>query len=364
MRVLLITGSYSPMRCGIGDYSCKLAEALSAAGVQVGVLTSVFDGKLKEADGIKVFSVIKQWQFKEWPKVVRIIRDWDPDIVHIQYPTQGYGNGLLPWMLPLISFLMRKEAVQTWHEGYGRRNAFKLLLKSIIPTSLVIVRSQYRDCLHPMLRWSLWNKKIEFIPSASCIPCAKPDEQERELLRKRYLKKQKRLIVFFGFVYPHKGVELLFEIADPALDQIVIAGAIDRKAKDYLDKITRYAAVEPWTEKVTITDFLPAQEIAELLAAADAVILPFRNGGGDWNTSIHGAVLNGVFVITTSLTQRGYDQKSNVYFAKIDDIQGMRSALSTYAGKRRKHDPVIDRDEWSRIAGRHRLLYEKVLSLK
>lgn len=362
MRVLQITGSYPPMRCGIGDYSCNLAEALAVdPKIHIGVLTSVSGGKMSKADRIEIFPVIKRWSLVEALKVIKIIRHWSPDIVHIQHPTQGYGNGLLPWMLPMISFLMRKKVVQTWHEGYGRRSAPKLFLKSIIPSVLVFVRPQYKESLHPQLRWALWKKKTVLIPNASVIPRVDLDEQEKDVIKKQYLKNQKRLVVFFGFVYPHKGVELLFEIADPALDQIVIAGEIDEKG-DCLHEIMRRDSVESWLEKVTITGFLPAADVAALLAVADAVILPFRTGGGEWNTSIHGAVLNGAFVITTSLTQSGYDKKRNVYFAKVDGIQEMRSALAAYAGMRRGYDADIDRDEWRQIADEHRSLYESLLS--
>jgi len=362
MRVLLITGSYPPMKCGVGDYSYYLAKALAVdPETHVGVLTSVSGGEMGKTDGIEYFPVIKRWRLVEALKIIKIIRHWSPDIVHIQYPTQDYRNGLLPWLLPMISFLIRKKVVQTWHEGYGKRIAPKLFLKSIIPSRLVFVRPQYKENLDPLLCWALWIKKTEFIPNASCIPRVDLDVQERDELRRRYLKNQKRLVVFFGFVYPHKGVELLFEITDPASDQIVIAGEIIEKG-GYLNEIMRRASTELWREKVTFTGFLPAVDMAALLAVADAVILPFRTGGGEWNTSIHGAVLNGAFVITTSLTQSGYDKKRNVYFAKVDGIQEMRSALATYGGIRRGYDADIDRDEWRHIAKKHRSLYESLLS--
>ena len=364
MRVLLVTGSYPPMRCGVGDYSYNLVEALAIdPEIHVGVLTSVSGGEMGKTDGIEIFPVIKRWSFAEALKIIKIIRHWSPDIVHIQYPTQGYGNGLLPWVLPMICFMMRKKVVQTWHEGYSRRDAPKLFLKSIVPSGLVFVRPQhqYKENLHPLLRWALWKKKAVLIPNASAIPRVDLDEQEKDVLKKQYLKKQKRLVVFFGFVYPHKGVELLFEIADPASDQIVIAGEID-EGGDYPHEIMRRASVGSWIGKVTITGFLPAADVAALLAVADAVIMPFRGGGGEWNTSIHGAVLNGAFVITTSLTQSGYDKKRNVYFAKVDSVQEMRSALSAYAGMRREYDADIDRDEWRQIADEHHSLYESLLS--
>ncbi len=362
MRILLVTGSLPPMRCGVGDYSLSLAKALIAEpGFQVGVLTSTLGEGADQSDGLEVFPVIKRWSLVEILKTVKIISNWSPDVVHIQYPTQGYGNGLLPWLLPLIAFFMRKKVVQTWHEGYSRRSAPKLFLKSIVPSGLVLVRSQYEDDLHPQLRWALWGKKTEFIPNASSIPRVELDELEKIKIKKQYLNMQKKIIVFFGFVYPYKGVELLFDIADPVVDQIVIAGEVDESG-EYCQEILRRASEEAWQGKVTITGFLPSADVAALLAVADAVILPFRTGGGEWNTSIHGAVLNGTFVITTSLTQSGYDKKSNVYYAKLDDIQEMKTALINHAGDKRNYDPDIDRDEWQSIANRHHLLYSKMLA--
>ncbi|MDA8430798.1 MAG: glycosyltransferase [Geobacteraceae bacterium] len=362
MKVLFITGSYPPIKCGVGDYSNNLAKALAAdPKIHIGVLTSASVGEMHKLDGIEVFPVITRWSLNEALKVIEVIRNWAPDIVHIQYPTQGYGNGLLPCLLPLISILMGKKVVQTWHEGFNRRDVVELFLKSIIPTSLVFVRPRYKEYLHPLFRWALWGKKTDFIPNASSIPRVELSASEKNTIKKQYLKNQKRLVVFFGFIYPHKGVDLLFEIADSISDQIVIAGEIGDSG-DYSQEIRRQASAELWIDKVTITGFLPAADVAALLAVADAVILPFRIGGGEWNTSIHGAVLNGAFVITTSLTQSGYDEKHNVYYAKVDDIQEMRTALSTYAGIRREYNTDIDRDEWCQIADKHRSLYEFMLS--
>ncbi|MCX5699154.1 MAG: glycosyltransferase [Candidatus Omnitrophica bacterium] len=361
-RILIVTGSYPPMRCGIGDYSCNLAKALAAdPEIHIGVLTSACVGKISNSVGIDFFPIIKKWNFAEILKFIKIIRSWKPDIVHIQYPTQGYGKGFLPWILPMVSFMMKKKIIQTWHEGYGRRNAPQLFLKSIVPGGLILVRPNFKENLHPLLRWALWDKKPVLIPNASVIPRIDLDEGQKNALRKQYLQGQQRLIVFFGFVYPHKGVELLFEIADPALDQIIVAGQIDENSS-YSQKIKRIASSKSWLNKLTITGFLPAIEVAKLLTAADAVILPFRTGAGEWNTSIHGAVLSGAFVITTSLTKSGYDKKRNVYFAKVDDVQEMRSALVAYAGTRREYDVDIDVDEWRKIADEHCLLYKISLS--
>jgi len=359
MKVLLITGSYPPMKCGVGDYSYHLAKALAAdPKVSVSILTSVFDGVPDKISGVEIFPVIRRWDIAEAPRVMKIIRRWSPDIVHIQYPSLGYYNGLLPRILPMISFLMGKTVVQTWHEG---RSALGLFLLAVFPSTLVVLHPSYKKLLNPMLRWALLRKPV-FIPVASNIPVIKIDKQKQDALKQKHLKNQKRLIVFFGFVYPHKGIELLFQIADPVSDQIVIAGELGA-AGDYGQEILRRSSVEPWLGKTTITGFLPNDDISALLSVADAVILPFRNGGGDWNRgSVKASVTHGAFTITTSLTQNGYDKKHNVYYAKVDDVQEMKTALNNYAGKRRDYDADIDRNEWREFADKHRSLYEHLLS--
>lgn len=356
LRVLLVTGSLPPMKCGVGDYCQNLTEALaSRPEIHVGVLTNVSGGDMARTDGVEIFPVMRNWGIVECINAIKIIRHWSPDIVHIQYPTQGYGKRVLPWLLPIISFLMGKKVVQTWHELYGIRHVLQVLLISILPCALIFVRPRYEQSLHPCLRWALWNKDRVFIPNASAIPRAQLDDKSVALTKNKYLKGQKRLIVFFGFVYPIKGVEYLFDIADPDLDHIIIVG--EGLDKGYQQEIVNRASDEEWLRKTTIAEFLPAADVSVLLAISDAVILPFRTGGGDWNTSIHGAVLNRAFVITTSLAESGYDKRRNIYFSKVDDIEEMKLALEMYAGARRGYDADIDGDQWGVIAGRHCLVY-------
>jgi len=351
------------MKCGVGDYSCNLAKTLAAVpGTFVGVLTSKCgSGESGKQDGVEVLSVMEHWSLSEAPRVVKAIRNWSPDIVHVQYPTQAYASALLPWFLPLICFLMGTKVVQTWHEDVTFRDLPKLLFRAMVPGGLVVVRPLYKERLGFFLRWALWNKKLEFIRNASVIPRIDLSQQQKRELRNGYLNGQRRLVVFFGFVNPNKGVELLFEIANPDCDQIVIAGDIGDTGH-YRKELEGLAANEPWRGKVTIVGFLPAQHAAGLLAVADVVILPFRSGGGGWNTSIHAAILQGTFVITTSRQRNGYEPKSNVYYTNVDDVQEMKHALNIYAGRKRKYDENVDRDEWRQIAAEHLSFYQHLLS--
>src|SRR6202035_2206282 len=225
-------------------------------------------------------------------------------------------------------------------------------LKTLVPSGLIVVRPQYREQLERKLQKVLKNKKIVFIRNAAAISQKNLSTQERLEIKGEYVKHQTRLIVFFGFIYRHKGAELLFDIADPELDHIVIAGQFGGE-EDYCQSIREQIAESPWAGKATITGFLSTEDVAQLLAAADAVILPFRSGGGEWNTSIHSAVLQGTFVLTTSHSSSGFDKKHNVYYAEIDNIPEMKAALNAHAGRRREYDGDIDKDEWVQIANDH-----------
>jgi glycosyltransferase involved in cell wall biosynthesis len=149
---------------------------------------------------------------------------------------------------------------------------------------------------------------------------------------------------------------LLFDIADPATDRIIIAGeaSVDTRYREYIERL---ANAPPWEGSVTMTGFLSDGEIAELLAAADAVVMPLHEGAGIWNSSVHAVVLQGTVVITTSKNARGLDDKRNVYYAAPGDVADMKAALDRLAGRKRAFDPGIDRDEWPRIAAQHLAIY-------
>lgn len=362
MRVLLITGSFPPDACGVGDYTYQLAKALSRnPNHAVAVLTTYSSCGLEEKLPFGQFSEIRNWRLRELPTIARVIRKWAPDVVHVQLPTQGYGRGGLPWAVPLIAKLLGCKPVQTWHEPLTSRQLPKLLLQSAVPSPVVVVRPHFANSLSILVRWILWNKHLMFIPNASAFPKINLRPDERERARLQYLCGRDRLVVYFGFLYPDKNVELLFDIADPGKDQIVIAGGAPKTGK-YTQKILGLAGQKRWTGHATVTGFLENAEVSKLLAIADAVVLPFRSGGGNWNSSIHAATAQGAFVLTTSRERVGYDSSHNIYYAAPEDVTDMKAALEAYAGRRRQNGQASASQEvtWDIIARQHMTIYESL----
>ncbi|HEY52236.1 MAG TPA: glycosyltransferase family 4 protein, partial [Caldilineae bacterium] len=103
LRILFITGEYPPMQGGVADYTRELGRALVGLGHEVGVVTSVDATKGWVEPGIEVFPRIERWGWQVWSELDKVVGDWRPDVVHIQYQTAAYG------MHPAINLWPRRS---------------------------------------------------------------------------------------------------------------------------------------------------------------------------------------------------------------------------------------------------------------
>ena len=345
------------MPCGIGDYTFALAGSLARQDVQVALFTSSAAAPSAEAS-ITLIPRVERWDRKSLTELKIAIADWQPDLVHFQYPTQGYGIGWASSFIPLAVTSTGTPVVCTWHELPVPRGVPRFLVQAMGGGPIVIVRPDFYRDMSAILRNLLPVNRFKFIPSASPIPLSELSDEQRERKNAELKAGAKRLIAYFGFLYPHKGVDQLFSICDPATDSVVISGKFDLQ-DTYHAQLRALAETATWKGKVTFTDFLPDREVADFLASADAVVLPFTEGGGEWNTSLLSARKQGTFVITTSAHRRGYDPAENTFYAAPGDVPSMRDALRQYYGTR--NPQAAREDDWHRIAREHVEVYRLVL---
>lgn len=366
MRILLVTGRYPPSKCGVGDYTQKLAEALlNVSDTHVGVLTSqILDHKSEPEGLVEVFDIANKWDFSELLKLVVQIRSWKPSIIHMQYPSLGFIKPGMPSLLPFVCRLLGMTVVQTWHEPhlvdrrYRAKSFLHYLSMSLGANGLIFVRANYLDLLSGVYRGVIKKTPQVFIQNASPLPISTLDSLHRNLLRSKYLGSCRRLIVFFGFVYQNKGVDLIFKIANSKSDSVIIVGAMENN--EYSRYLIDVALSNGWREdQIHFTGFISPQSAADLLAAADAVVLPFREGSGEWNTSVHSALAQGTFVVTTAISPRGDEADRNMYTAAPCDIVAMHNALNQHAGRRTS--PILTEDQWKNIANAHVHFYQRLL---
>lgn len=356
MRVLQVSGTFPPGRCGVGDYTASLTRALARIpGLDVAVLTRQESGCVDE-NGIEVLRCARSWRPWELPQVTGAIRRWQPDLVHIHWPSQGFGWRLAPALLPPLCRRRGIRVVQTWHEPWLANDRLRFRLQGHATDGLVFVRPNLLSLMPAALLPGMPQCPQRIIGSGPSLPLSALHGAARDALRARFLGGRKRLVVYFGFIYPKKGVERLFDIADAATDALVLAGGmLDRS---YGRQLLELARTRGWGEQFHETGYLEPEEAADLLNAADAVVLPYIAGGGDWSTSVHGALLQGTLVITTAAEPRGYDSARNLYTAPADGIAEMREALHTLAGRRVE---AAQADRWTGIAEAHASFYRELM---
>lgn len=356
MRILLVSGTFPPMKCGVGNYTADLSVSLAKrAGVEVGVLTSAGADE-SAAPGVRVLPAARGWGMADVPRIVSVLRSWRPDIVNFQFPTNVYGRS--QWVLPWIARLVNGPVAQTWHE-YHLEGNIPNLPNALLPGGLIVVRPHFLDRMPSWYRACLAFKKVAFIPNASTLPDVALSREDRDGILDRWGLSGGRTVAYFGFASPAKGVDLLFEILDPAQHRLALICDLD-PSDGYQKALLERADAPPWKGRVAVTGFLPAEEAARLLAASDAAVFPFLEGGGEWNTSLRGAMAQGTFVLTTSDERNGYQPGENVYYAQPRNVDEMREALSRHIGARGAgRKPSL---EWEAIAERHVRFYESLVS--
>lgn len=350
------------MRCGVGDYTANLARAIAEDGkVELQVLTSQISMP-QESDPPWVLRQMPSWGIGGTRCFLNVLRDLLPDIVHVQYPTQGYQIATAPGLLILLARLRQSvPVIATWHEfppPSFNRGALCMYALAALAHAIVVVRPGYH--VRGTLASFVGQAPIYHIANASVIPRASLSDAERNNLRSTLKCGDRQLVSFFGFAYPHKGVDQLFELADPARHQIVIIGELSPNDA-YHRRLLALIASDRWKDRVTVTGFVEPETVARILAVSDASVFPFVEGGGTWNSSLHAAMAQGTFVITTSRSDRGFVPEHNIYYALPGAIDEMRIALAEHAGRRRAVDIREPHDPWRKIAAEHVEIYRAVL---
>lgn len=312
------------------------------------VLTAAGDAVQEPAGPLLLYAGDGSIRFWDMRRAVRAFR---PDLVHVQHP----GRRLT---YPLVTFLTRRilgvPVVETWHEHVIRWHWTDWLRVPAL-SGLIHVRADLPENLHPRIRRLLRGTPVRFIAGDRTIPTAVLSEDERQSA-KRQISGGAPLVVFFGFIHPNKGAHLLFDIADPARHHLLLVGELDA-SDGYQREIAALASGSAWLGRATIAGFVDAAQAGRLLAIADAIVFPFPDGIGPWNSSVNAAIASGSMVIATTGDpgRIGHDAGRNLCLAAPGDVTAMRAALERHLGSRRPPDVA---DHWDRIAEIHERFYE------
>lgn len=267
MKVILLTGSYPPTRCGVGAYTEQLAQALEKTGVQVSVRV---EGN---------FSVRRALEASREDSLQE--RD---SILHLQYPTIGFNRYLGP---QAFSMRMRRVFV-TLHEVIHVHPIRRLSIYPFLMSARGLIFTAEEECARAGRMWPIGNKSCT-VPIGSNIH-AYPQQASQ----------QRDGVVSFGIIRPEKGIEAFLDAAArlrklrPDI-AVRLAASFDQRHRDYGLAILAQAkslGVEVYLDQ-------EAEEVARVLARSLVAYLPFTDGITERRSSALACFINGAVVVST-----------------------------------------------------------------
>jgi glycosyltransferase involved in cell wall biosynthesis len=333
-RVLLVTGSTPPDMCGVGDYTRSLALALEKAGVRAEVFLH------------------HRWGITGTFAAIRRLSEAEDALVHIQYPTEGYGYSLGPQLCSLV-----RPSVATLHEFSLAHSLRKVsLLPFTLRSPYLVMTSEFeKRSLMAKMPWS--GRRIRVIPVGSNLPARRVLSEE-----------PKKRIAYFGLIMPRKGLEDLIEFSNlvrkNGLDwETVIIGRILSRHASYAKNLIDRSHPDRvrW-----ILDRGP-EEISELLSRTTLGYFPFPDGASERRGSLKAALAAGLPCITTRTGQTPPAMSEAVVFAStpVEAFELALRLVNSPEERRRLSQSALDYARsfsWETIAQAHVQLYRDASS--
>jgi glycosyltransferase involved in cell wall biosynthesis len=332
LSVLMITGSYPPDICGVGDYVGKLYNTLDALGE--------LDLQLYHS---------RDWSMGSIFRHIRSIRSRKADVIHMQYPTEGYGYSMLPQLLALV---FRKRLILTLHELSNRNLFGKLatILFLFISRRIIFTITEEQAYAAKICPWI--RRKSEVINIGSNIPKVNTDRE------------RSYEVASFGHIRPVKGIETFIALAVTAKQQglpwrFLIAGQILSKYEDYYQQLKLSTRDLNVTWVTNMDDY----EVSRLLQSSAAAYYPYPDGASLRRGTLFASLVNGVPVITTKGDKTPVDFEDMFYLANntADVIAAVQDILNGGAAaleKLERSNVYAQRFDWRHIAAQHLSVYK------
>lgn len=328
MKIALITGSLPPEPCGVGDYTYNLYNALKSKKNKCGDYST------------------KNWSYKNIKLLTKNLKEFD--IIHLQYPTLGFGYSLGPHLVSLV-----KPLIVTIHEASQAHLLRFFLLFAFTIRSLTLIfttkyEKEYFEKFYPYVK-----KKTVVIPIGSNIPFS------------NYEKERKKEIVYFGLIAPNKNLEDFIELCQFIVNNnLKISIRIIGKIRDY--KYYNLLLYKSKNLPIIWSIDLKEVEVCKILSKSLFAYLPFPDGASERRGTLLATLGNGVITITTDGPFVTEEMREVILLAKnsfeafciVKELYNKENQLKEISKKSMEY---ASKFSWDKIAERHIYLYEKIV---
>lgn len=297
---LYVVSSYPTKGSGVSEYTQELLDALKQNSINIISRKIYFYNQKRD---------ILLW-FKFFFEVL-IIR---PDVVHIQH-TPTICGPLLPLFLIFLRFIRAKpKLIITAHEKPSSylhhfnysilKKLFGLYEKLIFEYCDKIVVHTEEHKHETINKYDVKSNRIEVIPHPVMTTCMVTPVQIKNTMNKYELNNNMKIVTYFGFIRPSKGVEYLIgsflEVLRKRDDIILlIAGATPKIWSEYLAKLKEIAKANKTEKYVKFTGYVPDEDMPVIFSISKIIVLPYLHI--TQSGVLHQAIAYGKPVITTDM---------------------------------------------------------------
>jgi glycosyltransferase involved in cell wall biosynthesis len=313
MRLAILSPSFPPDVCGVGDYSFNLAHAFVQQGQEVGIWTSSLQAQASSP--FTLFSVKRSWGLFAFLKILREARNQRPDAFIVQYTPYLYAprtrgvHLLLPLYLSLFRWFFSVPILLVVHElHYPMHFSLRGMLLGIphylqfiglihVAHKIVFVYDAPRQLCQKRFSWI--KNRFFMIPVGTNIHLRTSEPEMVEVLRQN---KNDPILLHFGRAHPTHLLNYTFKVLRDAQNKwgtasikLYFIGIDSAKLAGELEK----ARATDLARSVLALGFLSEQEASRWLARATLLLAPFLDGVSTRRTSVMAALAHQLPVVTT-----------------------------------------------------------------
>jgi glycosyltransferase involved in cell wall biosynthesis len=273
MAIRLISGSWPPDVCGVGDHIDGLRKSLLEKGVEVVPV------RLSKYSAFKaIMLVLRSWLFRN-------------DRAVLAYPTEGYGRSVVPFLLAMS----RPGSLLIHIHEYGSKNVACRWLLRLFRLQSALYFSNTADKQRFMHDTGIVDKNgrvIKVLPSPSNIAPLTLSDPTNHRGAERFL--------HFGQIRPNKGIEQVLAVfkhlrrLKPTV-QLTLAGAVPVGYETFAAQISAIAA----EEGIDLHLGLEPVALSKLIAEADVMFLPYPGGADEKRGTLAAGLAHGTVCVTT-----------------------------------------------------------------
>jgi len=399
VRIVLISGEFTPLQGGVGDFTNELGQTLAALGHEVHVITSASPNTHHASRiTVAIHRSVPDWGWNSWQRIIQLLSEIRPDIVNIQYQIAAYG------MHPAINFLplrlrmgTRYRMVVTFHDlkvpylfpKAGRLRWWVNLALARWSDAVIVTNA---DDFARLSNYS-FIRSLSLIPIGSNITPQPPADYDREAWRAHWgVKPDDLLLSYFGFLNESKGAETLiralarlvqrgchaqsasnFQPPTSNLQLMMVGGKVgssDPTNVAYLKQVEGLIEELGLTDKVSWTGYTPQSEVSANLLASDICVLPYRDGASFRRGSFMAALAHGLPIVSTRprVDVPELRHGENILLIPPDAPVALAEAIAGLAGDANLRHRLgegaarLAQDfTWEKIAEKTEALYEGIL---